>query len=249
MAERLLFVGPWWWSLSTLPDSGPNAAAGIGLSLGRRFEVSVFNWPTMKRGPSAEPTWQAVVELLRQAITPGTHVVDAGPAASLSLLAVSDDRAQAASLVTGGMIVPPATLRALGMTSQAVGSSVFFGLSNSTHQLARLNLQGADEEVMRSVSDSFDEAINWPYLSLFQQSLQTLNLVEEDPRPSLPVLYLDPPLQAVGYAEMAEVMLRFAPQARVELLEVYPISMQDERAGLEFVEHVTSFIQEVAEDR
>jgi hypothetical protein len=237
MTERVLWVIPWWMPQRT--EGG--MASGRALS---RYDLTIFTWPTFKNGPRFAPTWQASVEALREAIGDGCHVIDTGPTASLSLLAVSGDT-HARSLIMGGIIVPPATLEALGMATQAEGSSVFFRMER-TYQIVRLNMQGADEETLRRVADGFDAGLDWPRMMAFQQSLETLNLVEEDPHVTIPTLYLDPPLTAAGYTDMAEVVLRFAPGARVEKLELYPVSMHEARTGLEFASKAIPFIDEIA---
>lgn len=205
--------------------------------------MKLFIWPTWKIGPSVEPNWRAVVEEIKNQMPPGCHVVDTGPGGALSLLAVSD-RKDVKSLILGGITVPPATLRAVGKTNQAEGSTIFFRTTRA-HQLVRLNFQGASEEFISEVGTLMDAGLNWAFMAEFQRSLEGLNLVENRPQVEIPVLYVDPPLAAPGYAEMAEVLLEFVPHARVEPVELYPSQMQDPAAGIEFAEKALAFIDEV----
>ena len=205
--------------------------------------MTLFIWPTWKIGPRVEPNWQAVVEEIKNQMPPACHVVDTGPGGALSLLAVSD-RDDVKSLILGGMTVPPATLRAVGKIHQAEGSTIFFRTTRA-HQLARLNFQGADEDFISEVGAMMDAGLNWEFMAEFQRSMEGLNLFEDRPEVTIPVLYMDPPLAAPGYAEMAEVLLQFVPHARVEPTELYPSQMQDPAAGGEFVEKTLAFIAEV----
>jgi hypothetical protein len=242
MPPEVLFIAPWWWGIAreTSEVLGANTLTTV---LSTRAQLRPFVWPTFNVGPAVEPTWQAVVEELRDQMPVGCHVIDAGPAAALSLLAVSG-RDDVRSLVMGGMFVPPATLRALGMTHQAEGCSVVFRTTRA-YQLARLNFQGADEDFIRQVGAQMDAGLNWDFTGAFQRSFEELNLLEEPPDVNVPVLYIDPPLTASGYAEMADVLLRFVPHARVEPTEVYPAKMQDPATGAEFGEKALAFIDEV----
>jgi hypothetical protein len=209
-------------------------------------EMTPFIWPTWKIGPRIEPSWRAVVEEIKKQMPAGSHVVDSGPSGALSLLAVSD-RKDVKSLILGGMTVPPATLRAVGKTHQAEGSTIFFRTTRA-HQLVRLNFQGADEEFIREVGALMDAGLNWEFMTEFQPSLEGLNLLENRPKVTVPVLYMDPPLAAPGYAEMAAVLLQFVPHARVEPVMLYPSKMQDPAAGIEFAEKALAFIEEVERD-
>lgn len=208
-----------------------------------RTEVTRFMWPTFKNGPEVEPTWQAVVAEMRNQMPAACHVIDTGPAGALTLLAVSG-RQDVKSVVLGGMFVPPATLRALGMDHQADGASAIFNTTR-VYQVARLNLQGADEDFIKQVGAEMDAGLNWEYTGEFQRSFEKLNLLKNSPEVPAPVLYIDAPLTATGFAEMAGVLTRLVPHARVEPTEVYPTKMQDAATGLEFAEKALAFIDEV----
>jgi hypothetical protein len=242
MRPKILFVGPWWWGLD--PGTNPiRGTTGLTAKLNEALDLKVFVWPTFKSGPKIEPHWRAVVDEMRRQMPADCHVVDSGPGGALSLHAITG-RDDVKSLVLGGMTVPPATLRALGMVHQAEGSTIFFRTTRA-HQLARLNLQGADDDFIADVGSRMDAGLNWEYLAEFQRSFEGLNLLEDRPDVRIPVLYMDPPLMAAGYAEMAEVVLQFVPQARVEPTELYPSRMQDPASGIEFAEKANAFIEEV----
>jgi hypothetical protein len=246
MRPRVFFIGPWWWNVSR--EEAPIAGtATLQSALVEAADVKRFYWPTFHGGPKVEPTWSAVVEEMSRQIPAGCHVIDAGPAGALTLLALSG-RDDVRCLVMGGMFVPPATLRSLGMHHQAEGCSVFFRTTRG-HQLARLNLQGAEEDFIQQVGELMDAGVDQDFKAAFQRSFESLNMLENPPSMEVPVLYVDPPLTAAGFAEMAEVLLGFVPHARIETTEVYPARMQEAATGLEYAEKALAFIDEVEQER
>lgn len=241
MRPKALFVGPWWWAISRT-DSNIEGVNALWARLSEVVDHEPYAWPNFK-ARSGDPSWQAIVAEMRRQMPDGGYLIDVGPAGVLSLLAVSGEP-KVKALVMGGMFVPPATLRALGMNHQADGCSALFR-TNRAHQLARLNLQGAPEEFIRQVGEQMDAGLDWERTAELQRSFESINLLENRPDVRIPVLYMDPPLAAAGFAEMAGVLLDFVPHARIQPTEVYPMKMQDAAASVEFAEKALVFIDEI----
>ena len=117
MREALLFIPP----LSVSPATaevigGPRAVFD---ELRPRFELDVFTWPCIKGGADVPPTWEAAAQLIREALSPGCHVIAAGDAVWVAFLAISKAGASVRSVTCGAPGIPDATLRALGDSSLA----------------------------------------------------------------------------------------------------------------------------------
>ena len=57
------------------------------------FDVDVLTWSSIKGGPEAPPTWQGAVDVLNQAVTPGTHLLLGGTACAIGILALQRGQA------------------------------------------------------------------------------------------------------------------------------------------------------------
>lgn len=233
----------WWWS----PDHCEEIPA-IRRALDefrREFEVTVFHWPCLYGGARVGTDWQAVVANLSDSLDSDTHLVTMGGSA-LALVALGTAGAEARSFATDGLTVPPATLEALDLPTMAEGSAALFQLE-SGYQFARLHMQGADEETLDSTARRLDSDIDLNALRRMLASYETLDLVAEAPRVDLPTLYLDPPLPLAASSghEVRDIFLRFAPEASVGELIVWPNRLHEESCGRDLSRAVLQFLRKI----
>lgn len=239
MPERVLFLPAW-----LLSRRACEAIPGIRTALDdlrKRFEVEVFSWPWTTEGADAPATWQGSTQAIIDALTPETHVVGMGAATAQLLMALGKMSGQARSCVCAGFSVPPATLRSLAMP-QAVAAAAMFRWRNS-YQYMRLVMEDADEEHWTRMAAIADADSEWGAASATQHSLEDLDLEEEQPRMVVPTLYLESPLNVSGFAEMTDVFRRYAPDALVQELSVWPARLQDQETGRDLSRKVIAFIQ------
>ncbi|MEX2236182.1 MAG: hypothetical protein WEB00_01410 [Dehalococcoidia bacterium] len=240
MAERMLFLPGWFLSPGTC-----EAIPGIHTALEdlrKRFKVDIFSWPWVAHRADMPPTWQGSVHAIIESLTPETHVVCMGAATGQLLMALGKMGGIARSCVCAGFSVPPATLRSLNMPSQAVAAAAMFRW-RSSYQYMRLVMEDADEEHWNRLAALADADIDWATTAVVQRSLEDLDLEEEQPRLTIPALYLDSPLTVSGFAEMTEVFRRYAPAAAVQQLSVWPGRLHDQETGRDLSQKVLAFIQ------
>lgn len=106
-------------------------------------------------------------------------------------------------------------------------------------------MAGADEEMWTEVARAFDSDVDWNLARKQMALAEELDLEVDSPRlEKVPTLYLDSPLSVAGFEEMTEVFLRYAPNARVERLSIWPGRLQDPESGLDLAGKATAFILE-----
>lgn len=241
MAERVLFIPTW-----LLPPGACEAIPGIRTALDdlrKRFEVDIFSWPRMtERGGPHD--WRGSVHAIIESLTQETHVVGMGAVTAQLLMALGKMGGDARSCVCAGFSVPPATLRSLDMPSQAVAAAAMFRW-RSSYQYMRLVMEDADEEQWDRLAAIADADTDWATSGSIQRSLENLDLEEEQPRLTIPTLYLDSPLNVSGFAEMTDVFCRYAPEAAVQELAVWPGRLHDQETGRDLSQKALAFIQEL----
>jgi class 3 adenylate cyclase len=257
MTGRFLFVP----SLMASPrgaETIPASAYAIE-QLRSYFDVDVFAWPHVHGGADVPPTWQGAVGALREAFSPGVHVLSMETSTPIAVMALAGDsdsdaggrtsRATrvelARSFATAGISFSPATLRSLGMGAMAQAASAG-SLFNRSYQWVRHVMQGANEDEWTRYAQALDADINWQYFAEFRASYDSLDLVAEKPLVNIPTLYLDkPPGKSVFGAEIRQrVFKTFVPDAETrELREEWGNRLQDARTGRDFADPVISFIQ------
>lgn len=242
MPPQVLFVPGW-----LLPARACEKVPGIRAALDefrKRFEVNLYSWPWTVDGRKDATSWEAMLADLRSAMGGDRHVVAMGAATLQLLLALKDHEDQAASLTCAGFSVPPGTLRSLGHHSVANAAAAMFRWQSS-YQYVRLVMAGADEEMWTEVARAFDSDVDWNLARKQMALAEELDLEVDSPRlEKVPTLYLDSPLSVAGFEEMTEVFLRYAPNARVERLSIWPGRLQDPESGLDLAGKATAFILE-----
>jgi hypothetical protein len=182
-----------------------------------RFELDFYTWPFIVGGPPADPTWQGMAAALREAFSPGSHVYSPGFAAPLTLMAL--DRYEGVrSVVCHGIAMPPATLLAAGEKALADAVTLTYRApkGSGTREISRLLQPEASDEHNIAISALIDSDINWPLYEATEKSYETLNLLAEQPRLNMPVLYVEPqPIGLPGFDDMTELFLRIVPDARI----------------------------------
>lgn len=243
MAPRILFVTSWQFS-PRVCEMIP-ATRTLIEDLRTNYEVEIFQWPTMKDGPDYEATWQAVTDHIRDRITTGTNVVVTGATTAVAMMALSS-RNDAASLVTAGMIVPPATLRSLGMKDLASAVQLAGRISHSVqsgYQTMQTVMAGAPAAEVRRITRHVDADVDWDAARTFSASFRALDLVQEAPSITVPTLCLDVSVKMPGWGEMSRVFKLFVPKAADGRLRLWPGKLQDPAAGREFAQKAHAFIE------
>jgi hypothetical protein len=244
MPPRILFVTSWQFS-PRVCDMIPATRTLID-DLRANYDLEFFPWPTMNDGPHYDPTWQAVAEHIRAAVTPGTHVVVTGATTAVVMMAL-DRNSDAASLVTAGMIVPPATLRSLGMNDLASAVQLAGRISHSVqsgYQTMQSVMAGAPAAEIRRITKHVDADVDWSAARRFSASFRDLDLVQEAPSVTMPTLCLDVSVKMPGWGEMSKIFRLFVPDAAEGQLRLWPGKLQDPAAGREFAEKAHAFIQQ-----
>ncbi|MEX2236674.1 MAG: hypothetical protein WEB00_03945 [Dehalococcoidia bacterium] len=242
---RVLFVPSWQFS-PRVCDILPAMHAALD-DVRSEHQVAIFSWASVKGGRKRPPTWEAAVDDLCEAIEPGTHVLTPGSTAAVAMMAVG--RRPAASFVTGGMLAPPATLRALGLVDLAAAVEVVGLASHSPqggYQTMQTFMAGASEEEIRHFTREVDDDIDWRVAAKIGRSFNDLSLVHEGPLITAPTLSLEPAVQMAGWAEMQSVFLHFVPEAEVGELRLWPGKLHEPAAGHEFAAKALAFIAKAA---
>jgi hypothetical protein len=243
MAPRVLFVTSWQFS-PRVCEMIP-ATRTLIEDLRANYDVALFRWPTMKDGPGYEATWQAIAEHIRADLTPGTHVVVTGASTAVVMMALSGSD-ESASMVTAGMIVPPATLRSLGMNDLASGVELVGRISHSVqsgYQTLQTVMAGASAAEVRRITKHVDADVDWHAARRFSASLRDLDLVQEAPSITVPTLCLDVAVKMPGWGDMSKVFKLFVPNAADGQLKLWPGKLQDPAAGREFAQKAHAFIE------
>lgn len=238
--QNVLFVPGWFFS-ARVCEQMPGPSRALTDLRAAHGAVDVFEWPCIKAGPDVAPTWEAAADALAETFSHGLHVVVAGGDSPIVLAALARSEARLGSLAVAGIRPPPATLRALGFDDLADATSALYRVDHA-YQFLRLLMDGAAEDTIAHWAETMDGDIDWPYAVQFRASYEQLNLLREEVRVDMPVLYLDPAARVVGYTEMREVFLRWAPEAAMQDLDLWPGKLHEPESGRDFSSRVTAFI-------
>ncbi|MEX2238260.1 MAG: hypothetical protein WEB00_12075 [Dehalococcoidia bacterium] len=238
MPEPVLFVPPLISEAAarTLPNIRELVEA-----LDSSFDLEVFRWAGTEGGPDIEPTWQAMAGSLAPSLG-SRHVVSTGWSTALVLAAISRAAAQPASLVARGMIVPPATLRGLGLQTEAEAALVAFSLGArpaGTIEMTRIVSPHPASDSWGGPEEQVDEGIEWPFYERFMGSYAGLDLTGQRLDVTFPALLLwQAGIGMPGYDETGQCFQRLVPGGQAEEVE--------EWAGPAAVTRAVAFIREVA---
>ncbi|HET9200613.1 MAG TPA: adenylate/guanylate cyclase domain-containing protein [Dehalococcoidia bacterium] len=252
MAERLLLLPEHWISPETL-DNLLGPATALVRILREHAEVDVFRWPSVHGGPTAPPTWQASVELVREALTPGCHVLASPGSVSLALLALSEPDAAARSFIALEFAIPDRTLEVLGISGIAAVSAAGYRTQDvrtlvvSEVQLGEWALPRSDgitgspnEQAAALAGDVLD----YSYLDDYLRSWESLDLLAESPHLSLPCLLVEPVPEVSQFpeGEAIDLFLRFVPTAQVRRTEIWGLRHRRPGGGEEVGHIVVEFL-------
>jgi hypothetical protein len=248
LTDRLVFVPPMWIS-----PTGCRVLAGLRAALNdfnARFAVELFNWPTVSGTRRTEPTWQAAAAQLREILDRPSHVVTMGSPAAIVLMAL-DGLGSVESLICAGMAVPPATLRAMGMSSHTDASAATvsrFRLGRGgTYYILRGSMEGASDAEIDDVARKLDAEIDLAFLGTVTASWEDLDLIREKPAIACPTLYLNPHLPL--YEDMDEVFRRIVPACEVDDLEIWSGRLHHAESGHDLTSRAIPFIERHLSER
>ncbi|MEX2238520.1 MAG: hypothetical protein WEB00_13405 [Dehalococcoidia bacterium] len=211
--------------------------------LQRDFDIQLHRWPHVVGGPNFPSEWRGLAASVSPALKPGMHVLATGGVAITALIAM-DQRTDCASLIAESMLAPAATLRAFGLHEAAAGVEGTAQIMSRGYPgiISRLIMQGASEAEQADLAASIQRDSTEGGAFGDATGFHSLNLLADPPQLKVPALYLDSLLPIAGYAEMADLFKRFAPDAEVGHLEIWPVRVQDAAAGHELAGLVRAFI-------
>jgi hypothetical protein len=243
MAERVLVTPPWGFSPRAL-EAFPAGRAFLE-DLRSLYRVEVFRWPVLVGDDRSAGDWRTIVSSIQSEFSSDCHLVCTGGASTSSLLALSNSPGAVHSLVAEGLVLPEATLRAVGLKSLAEVVRVLQPSDRSwSHQLTRLTMTNSSEEEIEETAHLIEEDIDWAKIDEASRSYNGVDLVEEGVRIDLPTLYLQGQMPLAGYEEMRDVFLRFVPHAQTGTLSKWPQELDDEESGHELARVTTAFLRE-----
>jgi hypothetical protein len=239
MADPLLFVPGYGMSPRRCEDV-PALRATLD-DLREHFQVTVFHWPTVYGGPAVPLTWQAAVDIMRDALPEGGHVVAIRGSITYVLLALAAGDNNLRSLVFDGMDIPPATWAALGMKTRADAAAAALNIDISAVSGPRLLFPEADEDVADELIAHLYSDATWSDAKQFVDDARNINLLRECRPSSRPALYIqrDP---LIFWREDHDLVSRFLPNTT--LVEDGPWRFQDAESGHTFADQAIAFMQE-----
>ncbi|MEX2238790.1 MAG: hypothetical protein WEB00_14800 [Dehalococcoidia bacterium] len=147
-----------------------------------------------------------------------------------------------ATFIAEGFGLPNATLRSIGRAELA---DVDEGMEAAPlSQLFRSVMQGAPGEEVRRVTALIEARLDRLIFDHIRRVWDDFDLSIADPRITVPTLYLEPEAALLNYSGMSEAFLHFAPQARIETLQLWPARLHDPAAGYELAGKTLSFLAE-----
>jgi hypothetical protein len=242
MREPLLFIPP----LSVSPATaeligGPRAAFD---ELRPRFELDVFTWPCIKGGADVPPTWEVAARLIREALSPGCHVIAAGDAVWLAFLAIGEAPVSVRSVTCGAPGIPDATLRALGDSSLAEAST----LTYTTGQHAR----GLGAALSAAAATRLRADLDLARYEALMASWESINLLEEQPLVTAPCLFLEDVTGTDIFAEgeSRDLVTRFAPNTTVRPVTKWGVAahVEDRESAKELTSLFFDFVRSLPPD-
>jgi hypothetical protein len=242
--ERLVLVPPWAFSpdaLRLIP-----AERGARAALEDRFEIDIVRWPMLLGEQPASETWEAAVIAVQRQLTPGCHVVCTGGSATSAIMAISRDGNRVRSLVIEGLLLSGATLHAAGYDSLAALVPLILPREKSwVQQVARLTVAGGGEDLVERLAEQISDDLDWELTRKLSESWAGWNIFDEQPRVTVPALFLRAGLPVAGYDETLALLRRFATRVEVDQLELWPTQNHLPEAGAELAHKVIDFIDRV----
>jgi hypothetical protein len=212
--------------------------------LGRRYQVELFRWPTVRGAPPAGSTWREAVDALRESFGQGSHVVPMSPSPVALCMMALDGIEEAASFVATGIVYPTATMRSFGVDTLADAIEAQ-GRFSSNFSWVRESMEGTSDDEQHRFSEQLDADIDWTLEHKLVESFRTIDLNKQTPRLQVPVLYLDLPYFEYHEYPLRESFLGLVPHAECGALEAWPLRMHLDEPGHEFATVVTSFVDRV----
>jgi class 3 adenylate cyclase len=241
MAAKVVFVPAWTYS-SAACERIP-ALRALLADLRADYEVDVFSTPCSRRTSRPPADWGSVVLQLRQAISPGAHLLAMSSTAVAALLASAG--AEPRSFAAAGISLPAATTRALGRPDMAQATLAESRFLQNANNILQQVMRGADHADLIRYAGMLDEEIDWGYLRELRLSLDEIDLVADPPRVSVPVLYLSVHSWVGRPTELAGIFSRLLPHAEIQPLSDWPFKLHEEHTGHELSAKVKAFIEGV----
>ncbi|HET9200408.1 MAG TPA: hypothetical protein VFO84_05470 [Dehalococcoidia bacterium] len=243
MAAEVLFVPKW-----SISPAGCRLIPAVRTALDElrsRFDVQIFQWPTVVGGPQPPgETWGDAVSVLAECFAEGQHIVAMAPSPVALCMMALDGRDDPASFVAPGIVYPTATMRSFGVDTLADAIEAQ-GRFSSNFPWVRESMDGAHEDEQHSFSEQLDADIDWRAESKLVESFRTIDLSKQTPDISVPVLYLDLPYFEYQEYPVRASFLGLVPQAECGRLTTWPLRMHLDEPGHEFAATVTGFIDRV----
>lgn len=214
--------------------------------LRRAYTVDVFVWPAMKGGPRFPATWDGSVDATAAAITPGCHIAALGGAGSSVFGAVARKPGQVKSVVLEGLLLPAATLRALGLPELADATASTTSIERGwSKQIFRLIMPATQEDEIDRVAAILETDVDWPRLTTSARSYNDLDLTQEHLRLTAPTLFIEGALPIPGYSAVRDFMAEVAPQTIFKEVDLWPQHADMVEAGRQIATVIAGFIEEV----
>jgi hypothetical protein len=161
-------------------------------------------------------------------------------------MAISRDGNRVRSLVIEGLLLSGATLHAAGYDSLAALVPLILPREKSwVQQVARLTVAGGGEDLVERLAEQISDDLDWELTRKLSESWAGWNIFDEQPRVTVPALFLRAGLPVAGYDETLALLRRFATRVEVDQLELWPTQNHLPEAGAELAHKVIDFIDRV----
>lgn len=202
----------------------------------------------MVRGEEpATQTWEAAVEAVHRALTPGCHVVCLGGSGTSAIEAVSRDGNRVCSLIFEGLVLSEATLLAAGADSLAALVPLLLPTEKGwVSQVGRMILGGGGDDLVNRFAECVLEDLDWELTRKLSLSWSGWNLLADPPTITVPTLFLTAGLPIAGYDETLNILRRLVPGVEVETLELWPSQNHLPAAGVEMAGRLTAFLETIS---
>jgi hypothetical protein len=236
VAERLLYL-PDAWVSPRLCETIPALRVALQ-DLRGLFDVEIGAGPAVK-GEQPIRDLDDWVTLIKEALTPGCHVVSEATSAMAAVPALAGET-DAASFVAIGFFPSEATLKALQLPSAMAAMAVGM-VSMGSFPYMRSNMEGASEEEVVELSRAMDADTNLTALGEMARIWQEWNIETTRPRVEIPSLLLEPPGE-YEMDDMAVSFRHFVPGAEVRKLASFGPALHVPETGHDLSLAVIEFI-------
>ena len=245
--DRILLILP-----LSLPDPERLEAVPATATLLKRLRsflpVDCLIWPTLRGYQHLAASWRSgddVDAYVKASVKPEHHTLDL-TGSSVALLNVGKAR----SHTSVGVVLNAGTFAAWGEPSLATTSEAIVPLTLNPAQFLRAIMQGSDQgaidEAVERAEATLDRGVLAHVAELFSRDLDLSKRVRLD----IPVLYLETPMPFPSPPGLRlEIFRSMATNLRHDVLNEWPLRIQEEAGGYELADKVIPFIEQVIAER